>query len=843
MSKQKRTQQEISTYETLIPARYHHAAALGALFLLIVFFFRDLIVGGMIFLSPDYVGPQSFSTLVEDARREGIFPLWNPYIFCGMPAYGSLTVTGDRLFDLTSVVLDMITKGVNFLLLNAQYGWAFFYYFVMGAGIYALVLRRVGQKFPAFVAGVATVFSTYIIIWVMIGHGTKVATMAFFPFMLFFVDRLRDRWSLLDALFLALALHFSLNGGHVQMLFYILFAFGIYFAFFFVRDLVTKSESLKGTLRAALVFTAAGIVALALVADKYLSILEYNQYSIRGAPPISATASSQEGSTGTGLDYEYATNWSFSPGELMTFIVPSWYGFGWNIYQGPLSNNQPVRANTYFGQMPFTDAPQYMGVVVLAFAIVGFIRFRKEPFVQFAAIVVVISLLISFGRTFPLVYDLMFSYFPFFNRFRVPSMILVLVQIMIPILAAYGLKSLLEDARASLSPKVLARWSYAVGGLAVVTVLALVGRGFFTSLYGFFMSPQDTARAIAARIGNPQVAAELYRFVANAVATDILFASLFLLASFGALYLHIKGMLKFQATASIVAFVVIADLWRVDAQPMELHERRQQEGLFSPTGVVKFLQSDSTLFRILEFENGQPPYNNMYAYWRIQSAYGYQGAKMRAYQDMVDVVGLRNPLLWQLMNVKYIITNQPDSAAFLGLAFEDGGKKVYVNRLVYPRAFFVNRYEVASGIEILNKIKNLEFNPRDVAYFMEDPHLTVEPALPTNSVEVVRYGIQDLEMKVQASGNNLLFISEAYYPKGWKAYLDGKEIPIYRVNYLFRGVLIPPGTHTLTMRFEPESFALGKTISLSTNILLVVALAYMGFRTWRGKNEGAKANQ
>jgi hypothetical protein len=835
MAKVKKNRPGTTNYETLIPPQYHHAAALGFLLLLIVFFFRDLIFGGMVFLSPDFVSPHSFSTLVEDARREGIFPLWNPYIFCGMPAYGSLTVSGDRLFDITSVILETTTRGVTILFLNAQYGWAFFYYFILGAGMYALTLRKVGQKLPALIAAIGTVFSMYIIIWVMIGHGTKVGTMAFFPLMIFFVERLRDRWNLLDAALLAIALHFSLNAGHVQMIFYIFFTFGIYFVFFLFRDLIKKSETLKGTLRAGATFAAAALLAAAMVSDKYLSVLEYNPYSIRGSAPITATSASESATPEGGLDYEYATNWSFSPGEMITFLIPSWYGFGWNIYQGPLSNNQPVRANTYFGQMPFTDAPQYMGIVILVFAIIGLVRFRKEPFVQFAALVTILSLLISFGRTFSLLYDLMFFHFPFFNRFRAPSMILVLVQIMIPLLAAYGIKSFIEDARTAGAPHLLKRWQYVLGSLAVITLVGLVWRSFFTNLYGFFMSPEETTRLIAARIGNVQVAKELYRFIANAIATDILYAALFLLAVLGALYLHIRGMLKFRTAAGIIIVVVIADLWRIATQPMELHERRQQDELFTPTNVIKYLQSDSTLFRILEFENGQPPYSNSYAYWRIQSAYGYQGAKMRSYQDMVDVVGLRNPLLWQLMNVKYIITNQPDSAAFLGLAYDDGQKKVYVNRLVYPRAFFVNRYEVASGLAILNKIKNMEFNPREVAYVMDDPKLTIEPPLPTNRAEFVRYGIQDFQMVVSASGTNLLFISETYYPKGWKAYLDGKEIPIYRLNYLFRGVVIPPGTHTLIMKFEPESFVLGKTISLTANILLLMLVAYAGFDVWKKK--------
>ncbi len=133
--------------------------------------------------------------------------------------------------------------------------------------------------------------------------------------------------------------------------------------------------------------------------------------------------------------YEYATNWSFSPGEVLTWIVPSYYGFGKSVYNGPLTQNRDVEVNTYFGQMPFVDVAMYMGVIVFFLAILSMVVNWKDPFVRYLTILAAIATLISFGRTFPLFYDLMFHYFPFFDKFRVPSMILVLVQLSFPILS------------------------------------------------------------------------------------------------------------------------------------------------------------------------------------------------------------------------------------------------------------------------------------------------------------------------------------------------------------------------------------------------------------------------
>jgi len=177
------------------------------------------------------------------------------------------------------------------------------------------------------------------------------------------------------------------------------------------------------------------------------------------------------------------------------------------------------------------------------------------------------------------------------------------------------------------------------------------------------------------------------------------------------------------------------------------------------------------------------------------------------------------------------------------LVYNGSDMKVYGNRFMLPRAFFVNRYEVTDGLTILNKIKDMSFNPRDVAFFVEDPKISVEPPHPSAGAEIVRYGIQDLEIKTTTTGNNLLFLSETYYPVGWKAFIDGKEIPIYRANYLFRAVVVPPGVHKLEMKFEPKGFYFGKNLSLAANIVILGGLGFFGFDYWRKKRLPKQADE
>jgi hypothetical protein len=818
----------------LIPVKYQNLAAILVLFFSLVIFFNQIIFNGKTFLGVDTIAAHSWDTILKEAHGEGIFPLWNPYIFCGFPGYASLTFAGTRFFDISSMVLGYADTALSYIFLAPPEGWVLGFYFIFAIGMYFFVLSKVGQKIPALIAALAAMFSMYIISWVPAGHNTKIAVMAFFPLIFLLVEKLREKFNWKLALILVFVLHFSFLPAHVQMIFYTYLALGVYFLFFLLRTLF-KKEDWKPILRTGAVFAIATVLAISMDADKYVSVWEYNPYSMRGSNPI-VQAPGGEKTVEGGLAYDYATAWSFGVGEMATFFIPSWYGFGSTTYQGALTNNQPIHQNFYFGPEPFTESPQYMGIVILIFAIIGFWRNRKNPFVQYLGVMCLFSLLVSFGKEFPIVYDLMFKYFPTFNKFRGPSMILTVVQILIPILAAYGIASFLSNRTQNIPPATEKKWKYSLAILGVLAALGIFVPGFYKSIYSEFIPIQ----MLAGRFGNnQQVVGLLYEFFSDKVATDFLFAFLFLFVAFGAIYRYLHQRLSLSVLGAILVVVVVADLWRIDFQPMDPSPRTEQKEIFTAPDYVRYLQQDTTLYRVLLFENGRPPYDNKLAYWKIQSAYGYAGAKMRWYQDMDDVAGIGNPLVWQLMDVKYIISNTPDSSQVLSLVYNGPQYKVYANRAYVPRAFFVNRYEVSTGLDMLHKMQSMSFNVRDVAYVTEDPNLNIEPPKEGADAEYTHYGLQDLELRVTATGNNLLFLSESYYPNGWKAYLDGSEIPIYRLDYLFRGVVVPAGTHKLVMKFEPKSFTAGRDLSLGMNIILLGVLVFIGFDYWKRKKTPA----
>jgi hypothetical protein len=809
----------------IIPERFQHPAAIVVLFISLLVFFHQAVFNGKVFVSSDSVAGQSWKTMMEDAEKQGTVPLWNPYIFCGMPGVASMTVSGPRTYDLSAYLLGKASALCSIVLMNREVGWVLFYYFVLAGGVYLFAYSKLRSKLAAMLVALATLYSTYIAIWVIASHVTKIAVIAFFPYIFYVVEQLREkfRWTL--SVLLVLLMHFLFLPGHIQMIFYTGFALLVYYIFFLVHALV-KRENWVGVARSGAILAVASVLAFAMTADQYLSTLEYSKYSIRGADPVQAQqqpgSQTAKKATGGGLDYDYATNWSLSPGELLTFVVPSAYGFGTFDYSGPLTNNQPIRRNFYFGPQMFTDAPQYMGIGVLVLAIIGFMRHRRDPFVQYLAILSFIALLIAFGRELPILYNLMFNYFPMFNKFRIPSMILVLVQLAVPILAGYGVLALLSLRDRPMTPVMAKRWKYILFGLAGAAVVSLIARPIVESIYSMFFPQKEVGALLATRNYPPSALNAIYEIVSGAVATDVSVALIVLTLLLGSAWLYIQRSIKLPILGFALVVVILLDLWRVDMKTMEPRDAREAHiENFGMPDHVQYLLKDTTLYRTLEFENGQPPYSNTLAYWRIQSAYGYQGAKMRAYQDIAENVGMANPLVWGLMNVRYIVSNTRDSSGLIQPVFQGRERIVYYNRAELPRAFFVNRYEVKGGAEILNSMKTMSFNPRDVAYLPEDPKLSIQPPEEGASAKYKKYDLNKVEIAATATGWNLLFVSETYYPEGWKAFIDGVETPIYRLNYLFRGVVVPPGQHTLTMSFEPRGYYVGKTLSLAANILVI----------------------
>lgn len=811
--------------EKIIPLKYQVPVFLAVILLIFLFYYYPLLFGGMTYQSGDIVTSSSFKAYV-DQERDG-YTLWYPYIFGGMPAY-ALAVEF-KWFNFIYVGITALRSAYS-ALFSVEYAMWTFYLLVLAFTTFFLVKYLTKNNLIALFGGLAASFSTGIILFLLIGHVTKLTALCFIPLIFLMILKFRGKIKILDFAILVIALQLSIQGWHVQIIFYTLLAVAVYYIYNFIRLLLNKDkEEVKQLFRSAATVAGAYLIAVLIQADNLTQIYEYNPYSTRGSKSIVESAAGAQKQSESEF-YQYATNWSFSPGEVLTFIIPSYYGFGNSKYKGPLTNNQEVEVNTYFGQMPFVDVAMYMGVIVFFLALFSLYANRKNPFVQFLGILSLFALLVSFGRTFPAVYDLMFYYFPFFDKFRIPSMILVLVQLSFPILAAMGLKKIL-DLKKEPDKKLSAILKYSFYSFAAVFVLSIL----LSSPLKEWFAGRVNDYAAGIQQSNRQLAQQytaLSEYIAEMFAGDVMFAFGALTITFGIIYGFIRA--KISADLAVIAVILVSfiDLVRIGGRGAKMEEAGNFEAQLAKPDYVAVIQNDAgdQPFRMFNLKQdgslGSVNQNsNFNASFLLQDFYGYSSIKPRSYQDYVDVVGLANFTLWRMMNVKYIITERPVESPDLMLIKQTAQSFIYKNVNALPRAFFVDSVETGDPMRILNMVKNNEFDPRSKA-FVDEKNFNTDAPDSTAFVKFDYYKDEKIGITAKATGNNFLFLGDTYYPKGWKAYIDGNETPIYRVNHGFRGIVVPEGTHKIEFIYLPDSWVISKYLALILSGLTVIGLGF-----------------
>lgn len=795
------------------------------LYILLIFVLTFIFFGAGIFgngfNASDTIASESFRKYLEQASKNGEFPLWIPYIFSGMPAFSGFVAHGERIWDFLSLIYFKFMEFFRYLFGNDEARVAM-HYVVYGIGVYLLMLQKKANKLVAGFTSIAAVFSTGIVIWLMIGHNTKPVVFAMYPWIFLFMEKLKEKFSLIYIALIVIAAHIMLEATHVQMIFYAGIAFGLYLLYNLIGAAV-KKQTWKSFLTPAVALVAGFGIAFLLSADKYLSVQDYTPYSTRGSAPLLQEGQQEKVTKDGGHDYNYATQWSFSPGETFTFLVPNYYGFGKMKYNGPETGGREMTIPTYWGQKPFEDAAPYAGIIVLVLGIVGIVLNRKDLFVQFLTVLSVFAVILSFGYTMPVLYDFFYYNVPFFNKFRAPSMVLALVHFALPILAGYGLSSIITLAKENpeKAKKFVIKLVYGSVGFLVL--------GFIFA--GLFKDSYISSIASSASFRLPE---QFREFVFDNMISDWYINAFLLIIAMLVVYTFVLRKVSFVPMMLGLIVIVLFDLWRVGWRPMEVAEQKLTNAYFQSDDAIEFVKQDKSVFRVADFASPSP---NIAAYHLLQNVNGYHAAKLRVYQDMLDATAqgstnnVTSPFMWNLLNVKYILAKED-----LGIPpvyqSQTSGTKVYLNSGMLPRAFFVDSAVKSNPKEILMHLKNSDFDPRKVAFYHNESNIQISPADTNSIAEIQQYKNEHITFKVRSAANQLLVVSEVYYPE-WKAYLDGKEIPIYQINYLLRGVVIPTGEHKLEMKYESKSFETGRTLSLSFNIIVTIMLAmglYLEFK-------------
>lgn len=824
-------------------SKYDSYIFIAIIILAVLIFFKDGVFGGKVFATSDNLASESFRTFLDDAKKAGVFPLWVPYIFMGMPNFPIIAYT-PRTYDFFYFIWETVYGFIT----NAQTNTVLpivMYYAVFGIGFYLYSNYKFRNKLIALYCALAATFATDFIQRIVVGHNTKVLALAFFPFILFIMDRLIDAFddkskkmfsytNLLNFAFLALLLHFQLNSNHIQMIFYCYLMIGMYLLYVVIYRAVTKTN-FSGVIKSAVFIVAAAVIAIAMNADVLMTMKEYNKYSMRGEAGIE-TKLDPKAKSDAPLDYQYATNWSFSPGEVITFLLPYYYGFGDVQIQGQ-------RANLYWGQMPFTTNPMYFGVITLVLALIGiYYNFKKNVTAQAMTVIAFFFLVLSFGRNFSVLYDLFFNYFPYFSSFRAPVMIHHFMDIAIVVLAGFGLKSIVEVIREFSNVEKFKKLCYVFFGIA--GLMFLISMFGFEDSYAASISQSPLVEKLKQQGANAQQISQYIKQISTVayenIITDLRLHALFIAILIGLAYMYAGSKLSLKLFLSGVVLIGMIDLWNVNYKTLHWDNPGEEKNDFAQKDYTDWIlktNPDTYTYRVAELSNGNLSTSNNLAFYRIHSFTGYHGAKVRIYQDAVDVAG-GSPLLLALGGVKYAISDKPMQDTNFTQVFK-GSKYVYELKHYLPKVYFADEFKVEKGINILNNIRDANFDPKKIAYVEKDINQKIDKPDSTAAVKLTKGDIHQLDYDVIASGNNLLVFSDIYIPFGWKAYIDGKQTEIYKTDYFIRAIVVPQGKHKVEFKYEPEVYYTGKDISIGANIFLglVLVAGIIGFASGRKQQQ------
>ena len=767
--------------------------------IIIVIMFEPIIFGGKTFGSPDTLSPKSIGIALNNLSEESDeFPLWQPWIFSGMPTAEAFTHLSKLYFPEYLFKIFFI-PGMIIQLLHLLFA---------GIGGFLLLKHFKCSEWAAGLGATAFMVTPYMVTMVVFGHGSQMMTAAYIPWVLWLTVRLWEYPNLWNSGWLAMLLGFQLQRAHAQIAYYTWLLIGAYSLLQLIhglRDFDKRMIIGKGLG----LFSIACVIGVGISLLIYLPAMDYAPFSVRG------------GSAVGGADYSYATGWSFHPKEILTFFIPAAYGFG---------------GQAYWGYMPFTDYPNYMGIIILLLAMIGLWR-KWELIHQFFVITSLFALFISFGKYFSLVYDIFFSIFPYFNKFRVPHMILILLQFNIAVLAAFGL-----DKLAKLEKGKIPKWFWGIAGTFGLFLVGMVlgGSVIESAVRGNFSLP---------RIQNPQAVQALNNLRWGLWQSDAWATILFSGSLLSLTWLWINRKISQKIMMASVITLAIIDIGIVNhkiIQPLrssgrgsQLMATRAVDRFFQEDEVVKFLKQDESEFRI--YPIGGLFGESRFAAFGLESVGGYHPAKLNAYNTFLSKTSnaATIPVL-RMMNVKYLISPQKINHPELELVKTGNLKssrgnipvEVFEMANFLPRAWFVKRTEVVVEDEVWDKIIQPDFNPKEIAYVNEEIKI---PSDSKGSITKFENGVNKINIMTESTGNLFLVLSEVYYPLRWKATIDGIEVKTHNVNGILRGVEIPTGSHSIEFKYDKSSFNKGIIISI-TSFGLALGFVVFGFLK-RRKNE------
>ena len=741
-----------------------------------------------------------------------IEPYWTNSSFGGMPTY---QLGAKYPYDFIGAIDDVL----RFLPRPADY---LFLYFL---GFYGLLLVLKTDPLKAFFGALAFGFSTYLIIILGVGHNAKAHAIAYMPLVIAgFILVYRKKY-VVGGLLTMFATALEINANHFQMTYYLLIFLLILSGYFIYLDL--KSKEYNALFKSFGVLAVAGIFAIGANATNLLATSEYANFSIRGKSELTYNPDGSKNTTNSAMTRDYITEYSYGVTESFNLIAPRLFG-GSNheavgtdskMYEFMISQGVPegqagdftMGLPTYWGDQPIVAAPAYIGVVVFFLGILAlFIDERKIKYVFLSGAVA--SLLLSWGKNFPLLTNFFIDYVPMYDKFRAVSSIQVILELCFPVLAIMGLQSFFKLEKEKQTKGLLESGAL---GLGIILILFLCKSMFsFSSANdGYYLESYG-----------PQFVEALKGDRMSLYSADLLRSGFFILLVAGVLWLFIKNKIAQNTAIILVGLFMVSDLFFVDKKYVSAKDfvnGRDVEVPFHEKPSDTQILKDTTHYRVFEAGDLMGARTSYFH----KSIGGYSAVRPRRVQQLFDYQLAKNNLdILNMLNVKYVIQTDKEGKEF-----------PIINPDANGNAWFV------SDVKLVNKandeMKMLDkFDTKRAAIF--NIHLygdkfknaRLKRNLDTSgTIKLKVYKPNYLKYTSTNGKEGLAVFSEIYYENGWNAYIDGVKTDHFPVDYVLRAMIVPGGEHTIEFKFEPQVIKTGSIITLISAagmLLLVIGGVY-----------------
>ncbi|OGC89968.1 MAG: hypothetical protein A2W25_12405 [candidate division Zixibacteria bacterium RBG_16_53_22] len=742
-------------------------------------FGSDTIEAGIFFRS-------FYADFVREYHR---IPLWNPYIFCGLPFVDAMH--GDTFYPLAALQFVLpLFKALGYKLVIT----------VFLAGVFThLYLRKMEiTVWASVIGGTIYMLSGFLVSLVYAGHDGRMYVTSLLPFLLYTIEIGFRRRNLLWWWPFAVAFALLILANHPQFAYFSMWCVGAYFLlrliFLFKENRVARD---RVTAIAGFIIAMGFGLCLALV-----SIWPTQDYVRRFSPRAAE-----------GRGYEYASSWALHAEEAFSQIVPGLSGYSTLSNHPPLSTEQ-----TYWGKNYFKINSEYAGLVAIILGLVGLFIYRDRYSFFFLGMAV-FALLYALGDS-GVIFKPIYNIVPFVSKFRAPSTIMFLFCFAVMFLGARAVDQFEKNKKIT------------NGGKIELVLIIMAGiyllKGLIIAASGMSIMKIYTS------IFYPKIEPGQLGFLQSNLSniTGGLILGAFLLAAIAALlWAYFSRKISFAAIAVAIIGLVLIDSWIIN--DMKFIRTVDHQPYFAKIPAVNYLERQSQPFRILALPQTLSN-QNLLAQFGIEQVVGYHGNQLKWFDIFLggsNQANLGKPSFLSLTNAEYIISRQAINAPSLERLASPGGVEIYRYRNALPRARIVYQYEtIPDEDKALVRLYQPDFDYVNKIIVDRNPALPItQPASqPTDTVVFLKSPPDRIKVQATLAGPGLLALQDNWYPY-WKAFSGGSELPIFRADYTFMAVELPPGSHEIEFRIENPKYILGKNITILSWLILIVGLVAGGF--------------